>query len=70
MPKISFNISSEEYEEIQKWINKHTEEKHDGNRYAGAIGGRYSYVFIPTSIGEIGEIRCSCGDSFCFKELC
>lgn len=64
-----FVITPEENNEINKWIDKHINEKHGGSHYAGAIGGRFTYKFIPTSIGEIGEIVCSCGESFCFREL-
>lgn len=64
-----FEITEKELKEINKWINKHVEEKHNGNHYAGAIGGRFSYKFTPTSIGDIGEIICSCGESFLFREL-
>lgn len=66
---ITFYITEKETEAILEWINKHIEEKHGGNSYAGAIGGRFSYNFTPTSIGDIGAIKCSCGDSFCFREL-
>lgn len=68
--RMVFIISAEEKEAINNWIDKHIEEKHGGNRYAGAIGGQFTYKFIPTSIGEIGEIVCgACGESFCFREL-
>ena len=66
---LCFEINAEELGEINKWIDKHIEEKHNGSHYAGAIGGRFSYRFVPTSIGEIGEVFCTCGDSFCFREL-
>lgn len=64
-----FPISEEEQKNIDNWIEKHTQEKHGGNRYAGAIGGRYTFKFTPTSIGIIGTIRCSCGDTFTFSDL-
>ena len=65
----NFNISKEELVKINKWKEKHVEEKHDGSYYAGAIGGMFTYQFIPTSIGDIGEIKCSCGEKYCFREL-
>jgi len=67
---LSFVVTEEELEEIKKWMDNHIKEKHGGDHYAGAIGGRYSYRFVPTSIGEIGEVVCSCGETFCFRELC
>jgi hypothetical protein len=33
-----------------------------GQRYAGAIGGAYTYEFTPTSIGDSVWVRCSCGE--------
>lgn len=64
-----FGVTEEENREIQKWMKRHIDTKHGGNSYAGAIGGRFSYRFVPTSIGYIGEIECSCGEKFCFREL-
>lgn len=64
-----FNISKEELDKINKWKEKHVEEKHDGSYYVGAIGGMFTYTFTLTSIGDIGEVVCSCGEKFCFREL-
>ena len=64
-----FPITKEEDEAIDKWQQKHIKTKHGGNRYAGAIGGRFSYEFTPTGLGVLGICRCSCGDSFDFQEL-
>ena len=63
-----FSISEEENDAICKWIEHHNQEAHHG-KAAGALGGRYTYCFCPTSIGVIGTIRCNCGDGFCFREL-
>lgn len=58
-----------------KQYDKHEAEAHgivtDDQRMKlhGCIGGNYSYIFIPTSIGIIGEIQCSCGEKFTFCEL-
>ena len=66
---MSFNISKKEWEAIKQWQEKHIKEKHNENDYAGAIGGRYSFKWIPTSIGDVGIVKCSCGEEFTFKEL-
>ena len=63
-----FTVSADRVEKIRKWKKQHEKEKHNGNSYAGAIGGRYTYEFTPTSIGEFGRIRCSCGDHFDFDD--
>lgn len=64
-----FEIDEDERIAIDEWKKNHIQERHNGKGYAGAIGGRFKYIFTPTSIGEIGEIQCSCGEKFCFKEL-
>lgn len=64
-----FPIAKEEHDKIREWQQEHVKEKHEGNSYAGAIGGNYTYEFIPTSIGTIGTVKCSCGEEFCFRKL-
>lgn len=73
-PKHAFTYTEDEYLSIQEWMNKHDKEKHwdeknNCSASAGAIGGRYIYEFIPTSIGVIGTIKCTCGASFVFTDL-
>lgn len=57
-----FPISAETESRINEWKKNH---RHNG----GAIGGTFTYEFIPTSIGTIGTIKCACGDSFTFEDL-
>ena len=64
-----FPISKEDDDRIKKWKEKHIKTKHNNNSYAGAIGGRFSYTFIPTSVGTIGTIKCSCGEEFTFQDI-
>ena len=64
-----FPIAEEEVKAIEEWKKKHEQEAHNGSSYAGAIGGRYSYHFIPTSISTIGYVKCSCGAEFTFSEI-
>ena len=68
-----FPITEEEDKKIKEWINKHEEEKHPRTKMdymprGGAIGGCYSYHFVPTSIGTFGTIKCTCGEKFEFQE--
>lgn len=65
----SFVITNSEKQVIDRWIERHTQEKHNNNTYAGAIGGRYTYEFTPTSIGNMGVIKCSCGEEYTFSVL-
>ena len=70
-----FPISKEEKEAIDKWERQHEEEVHclhtleDRLRRGGTIGGSYRYEFIPTSIGTVGKVVCSCGEEFVFCDL-
>ena len=70
-----FPISEEEEKSIEEWRLKHEAEAHGRDTLEkrlsahGAIGGRYTYIFTPTSIGVIGEIRCSCGETFIFQDI-
>ena len=61
-----FIIEPEEVELIRKWKTQHEAEEHGGNSYAGAVGGRYTYEFVPTSIGTVGVVKCTCGKHFDF----
>ena len=70
-----FPVSEEEEKQIREWMNKHDEEVHnchtldDRLRRGGAIGGTYTYKFIPTSIGTVGTVKCSCGAEFKFQDI-
>ena len=70
-----FPISEKEQEKIREWELKHDAEKHGLKtmeqrlRAGGCCGGRYTYQFVPTSIGTVGEVICSCGEKFTFQDL-
>lgn len=61
-----FPISEEEEKSIDNWIDEHEKKCKGGH---GAVGGKYTYHFIPTSIGVIGTIKCSCGKEFDFQGI-
>ena len=62
----SYHIPAEAEEQFKEWRARHTEEKHNVSRndikgilkLEGAVGGRWSYNFVPTSIGTIISCRC------------
>ena len=71
-----FPITEEEMTEIRAWMKKHEEEAHgliteeQKMKYQGVCGGKYTYHFIPTSIGTIGYIECGvCGEKYTFQEI-
>ena len=61
-----FPISEKEHKHIELWMTEHNKCSGDNS---GAIGGGYEYCFIPTSIGIIGTVKCTCGAEFTFREL-
>ena len=62
-----FPISAEEDQKIQEWIEGQMKKNPS---IGGAIGGRFHYEFLPTSIGVAGTIIDSfTDDKFNFQEL-
>ena len=62
-----FPISEDELTKIHEWIDKQQEKKPG---LGGAIGGRFIYKFVPTSVGVSGTIIDSfTDDKFTFQEL-
>lgn len=59
-----FPISEGEKKQIDEFIKLHSKGKNHG-----AIGGAFTYVFIPTSIGVIGKVKAPNGDELVFQDL-
>lgn len=70
-----FPISEMQQKNICEWIDRHDEEVHhartlgDKLKPGGCCDSRYTYEFIPTSIGTIGIVRCNCGAKFIFQDI-
>ena len=70
-----FPISEKEEEKIKAWKEKHDIEKHYADtlekrlKLEGVSGGRFKYIFVPTSIGISGCIQCNCGEKFYFQDF-
>lgn len=72
----SFRLTTADWDAIHEWQNTHMAEKHglktsmDRLQAGGAIGGMWTYEFVPTSIGTVGTCRCGkCKEEFTFQEL-
>jgi len=64
-----FMISKEEYLEVSEWLVNHDKScKFADPHKCGAIGGRLTYCFTGTSLGEIGKVLCACGEEFVFTD--
>lgn len=57
-PWAIFYISEEEGQVIRAFLDEHNA-IHRGKD--GAIGGRFTYSFTPTSLGQITCVKCACG---------
>lgn len=56
-----FCVNKDEISKIRKWQNDH-EAEHPTRQTA--IGGRWRYCFVPTSLGSTIVVECHCGASF------
>ena len=64
---LGFPISKEQWEKIKEWQGKIIDKYPTGKT---AIGGRFKYIFYPTSIGTSGKIEdIISGETFEFQEL-
>lgn len=60
---VKFELDTHEINEFTLWNVIHLSKHHNGvEPYGGAIGGRLTYKFTPTSIGVIASVKCSCGE--------
>jgi hypothetical protein len=60
-----FRLSPEAEAKAGAFITKHNE-LHRG-KYQGAIGGALTFTFTDTSIGQIQNVECYCGDKECIN---
>lgn len=57
-----FNVDKEESAKLNEWLKKHDEScRFADPEKQGAIGGRLTYSFTPTSLGCVAKVRCACG---------
>lgn len=56
-----FSIPKEKVIKFNDWNNKH-KEKCPLYMKDGAIGGRLTFTFTPTGLGEIVKVKCACGE--------
>ena len=65
-----FKLDNEETVKMQVWLIEHDKvcKFRDGAK-TGAIGGRISYTFTPTSLGIIKNVKCACGEETCVNDF-
>lgn len=50
---MNFNLSEDDWIKIKKWKSELPKQDNHG----GAIGGRYGYEFIPTTLGTTKRVK-------------
>lgn len=67
---MKFEMDSDEIAEFKKWEAEHNKTCVFGKpaAYTGAIGGRFSFIFTPTSIGQLVVVKCACGEKECVSK--
>ncbi|OGY62855.1 MAG: hypothetical protein A2745_01335 [Candidatus Harrisonbacteria bacterium RIFCSPHIGHO2_01_FULL_44_13] len=58
-PAFKFVIRIEEVKKLSEW--KETHRCRYRGKTGGAIGGKITYCFTPTTIGTIIRVECACG---------
>lgn len=54
----TFTVTDPMLEVLETW-----DKNHNCNiEHSGAIGGRLTFCFTPTSLGEIVRVKCACGE--------
>jgi len=60
---MGFEISIEEVALFRDWRKKHDKTcPHAYGEGLGVIGGRFTYCFTPTGLGNVTVIQCACGE--------
>ena len=62
--EVNAPVQEEEKEKIDEWSKTH-ECTTRGTR----VQGYRTFLFSPTELGIVGEVKCSCGKTFIFSEL-
>ena len=59
---LKFEINDKQQSKLLKWKKKHDERcRFAKAKNCGAIGCRFTYCFISTSLGVIVKVKCTCG---------
>jgi len=60
---MSFSLDKEQLKKFKEWDEEHKGRCAFGDPMKqGAIGGRLTFSFTPTSLGEISKVKCTCGE--------
>ncbi len=61
---VGFKLDDGERERLNTWLTKHNKKcKFNKPEFCGAIGGRLTYMFTPTSLGILVKVKCACEET-------
>lgn len=58
--KMIFGLGEKQFKVYQEWRERHDKECPLTNGKDAAIGGRTTFSFSPTGLGDIVTVKCSC----------
>ena len=64
---MKFELTEEEEQKYRTWIKEHNEDCQI--KYSGAIGGKITFQFTPTSLGVITKVICGCGEELILTDF-
>ena len=59
---MSFVLDEGQAERYNAWNIEHKKVCKYTNNGSGAIGGRLTFSFTPTGLGDVVEVSCACGE--------
>ncbi len=64
---MKFELTEEDEKKYRTWLKEH--KKVCSVKNAGAIGGRITFQFTPTSLGVITVVTCICGEELILTDF-
>lgn len=62
---MTFSLDTTQRALLAKWLSEHDKSCVFADRLKqGAAGGRLTYEFTPTSLGEVAMVKCACGEGY------
>lgn len=63
-PAYSFGVNKRQAKKISEFITEHNKDcVYADPRSQGAVGGRFTYEFCNTTLGQVCKFKCECGAS-------
>lgn len=59
---MTFVVNDKQMTKFKRWNTEHVAAKHSNPVKHAAIGGRLTWSFTGTSLGQITTVTCACGE--------